>query len=490
MGNGMTPEQVDKQIQEALAKRLEKKGKTLSVLDKDKGKLGKLGGFIEVPKPKGSSKDSSRLTINVPCGSEKATLNLGAPSNKPLVDMGLTGQTRSHIHWTVTDKDPTTVSLGGGMTSPGQDGSNGAARGGFSGYAMVTQGKAYHESKGQYYIYSPSDVIARAGDGAEVLLQSDSGKGTFFTGAGTTIATGGGLSIVAAPGLTKETPTYGGNVTGAVKGGTDRSISQGFVTAFDQIQSYVGIVRGIASLVKARISGGKGKVITMANARAVGPLLANIAKAGLFAATQGKNANDISIASADNVGMEGKGATVWGTLGATLASLVAADVVGGTAGVKAATYCGIWGGGGVSIEGGLEVGLSSPGGPISGDARGDVSFVSKTKDAGMAAPKGTAQITGKKAYVYGDDEVKVGTTGWSMRASSNSLVMGATPTAHELKKDPAKKTAVVLTKGLAQLRADDDSYLGVTKDLIELKTKHINFEADNVYLKGKKITLG
>ncbi len=490
----VTLNEVDNRIRDALANRLEPMGKKLKPLDPQAGKLGKLGGFVEVPKPKGSSKDSSRLTIHVPCGSEHARLNLGAPSKGPLVDAGLTGQTKSHIHWNVTDTSPTTVSLGGKMTSPGQDGSNKAGRGGFTGYAMVTQGRAYHESAQQYYVYSPSDVIARADKGAEIVVQSDSGKGTFFAGGGATIGTGGALNIVAASGLTPEKPTYGGNVEGKVKGGVDRTASKFAHTAFDQGQTLIGMARASVALAKAKPKLGDGTLISMSTARAVGPLLADAAKTVLFYSSQGSNPHNIGIVSQDSVAMEGNSANVWGTMGAGIGSLVSADVVGGTAGIKAATYCGVWGGGGVSIEGVLDVAISAPAGPIQGDARGDVTFTSKTAGAGLAAPQGTAQLSGNEAYVYGKTHSKFAAPGWGFLATNESVEMGKLASADKSTKEAVGAPGIRITKKGITLMAGADCILGMStksqRIAMKFKGKGDVVSKGPLNVDGKKLLLG
>ena len=93
-----------------------------------------------------------RYTLVVPNKGELSTLNLGQadPGANRINDTGLTGHSKTHVHFAKFDDPSTIISLGGGTTH-GWAGFKDVL-GSMQGYTMQTDGAAYQDSLGQFYV--------------------------------------------------------------------------------------------------------------------------------------------------------------------------------------------------------------------------------------------------------------------------------------------------------------------------------------------------
>ena len=151
--------------------------------------------------------DADRHTIHVP--SEETVLSLGAASPRWKTDIGITGYTNAHVHFeTKTGDHKTIVSLGESAHTAAIHGFGSLPPSGTEGYAMVTDGHAWHESQGQHYILAQEgDMLAFAlGAGRRVVVQADAG-GVDLNGEEVTLS-GGSVAIGAASGLAMQLPIY------------------------------------------------------------------------------------------------------------------------------------------------------------------------------------------------------------------------------------------------------------------------------------------
>src|SRR5262249_28564848 len=117
-----------------------------------------------------------RYTINVP-HEDESVLNIGQACETRINDTGITGRTKSHIHWHATEEPNTTMVAIGGPTTvemEGQGGNNLACNAGFM---VVTEGKLWTDAHGQHYAVSRhGDIVVRtAGHGKRAVLQADGG---------------------------------------------------------------------------------------------------------------------------------------------------------------------------------------------------------------------------------------------------------------------------------------------------------------------------
>ncbi|MEO7329146.1 MAG: hypothetical protein ABI193_11235 [Minicystis sp.] len=101
----------------------------------------------ETPEPSGGA---NRLRIHVP--TDNAELLMGSAA-KEGDDVGLRASATTHIHLVTTAAPATVVSLGGPAQSITSNGALGEPAG-TSGYAMVTDGAAYHDADGEHYVIS------------------------------------------------------------------------------------------------------------------------------------------------------------------------------------------------------------------------------------------------------------------------------------------------------------------------------------------------
>lgn len=163
------------------------------------------------PAPAQQTSGPHRYTILAP-HTDASKVNIGMASPH-IPDTGITGQTTSHIHWhTVGNPDGrTSMLLLGGSTNRGFAGFDGNVLGRAEGYAMVTQGKGWHDVK------QKSGFISREGDlmihaaaaGKRAVLQAPQGTVDIVAGQQAQIVSKGMIAISAQSAAdTSESPQY------------------------------------------------------------------------------------------------------------------------------------------------------------------------------------------------------------------------------------------------------------------------------------------
>ncbi len=488
----VTAKEVDDKILAALQNRLGKEGATLKTIDPKAGELGRLGTLIDVAKPTGSSKDSSRLTIHVPCGGENSYLNLGSQAGAPeIYDNGIVAKTKSHIHWHTTAM-PTYVGLGiksadGSMSDGAIDGSPTLA----TGYLMLTNGHASHESTGQHYLTSSNgDVVVRSMK-QSLQLVSDTEQAILAGKKAVTVGSATKVAIVADGGLDFSAPNYPSAVAHELP-----DTAMGLVgTSF---QAFLSTASTILAALNARSAYTKATAPNNATAmqghakKAAGALIAAVAKTNATVASFAVQEPSLDLAAP--LGRATMGAlfsTCWGKVASLLAGGLTADVAAATASVTGATYAGLSAGIGASVEGLLESSVNSTFGETFVGAKKSVFVTSDTANAQVEAMNGMASLRGKTAHVYGADCMKAAAKGWGMVATNNSITMGALPMAHEAKKEPASSSAVLLKEDLALLKANDDCAVTLTRKDIFVTAENVDIDVTKHFsTSAKKILLG
>src|SRR5262245_16013822 len=84
-----------------------------------------------------------RLTFIVP-SPDKTKVNFGQKCPTHIDDVGITGQTDTHVHWHTQVAKPTLVTLGGPATSVGITSTDANLAKRIEGYGMFTDGQAWH----------------------------------------------------------------------------------------------------------------------------------------------------------------------------------------------------------------------------------------------------------------------------------------------------------------------------------------------------------
>lgn len=159
----------------------------------------------------------NRHTTFVP--SESTTFSLGEKCPERINDVGITGRTDNHVHLHVRTNNKTLVTLGSGATEVVIDAHDAKVPTKSTGYAMVTDQNAWHDSALQHFIVSRcEDVVIRApAEGKSILLQADAGHITAVADKTATFASLGQVKLIADPDAHVEAPAYEKGPEGKVK---------------------------------------------------------------------------------------------------------------------------------------------------------------------------------------------------------------------------------------------------------------------------------
>jgi hypothetical protein len=159
----------------------------------------------------------NRHTTFVP--SESTTFSLGEKCPERINDVGITGRTDNHVHLHVRTNNKTLVTLGSGATEVVIDAHDAKVPTKSTGYAMVTDQNAWHDSALQHFIVSRcEDVVIRApAEGKSILLQADAGHITAVAKETATFASLGQVKLIADPDAQLEGPAYEKGPEGKVK---------------------------------------------------------------------------------------------------------------------------------------------------------------------------------------------------------------------------------------------------------------------------------
>ncbi len=394
----------------------------------------------------------NRHTTFVP--SENTTFSLGEKCPERINDVGITGRTDNHVHLHVRTNNKTVVSLGSGATEVVIDAHDAKIPTKATGYAMVTDQNAWHDSFLQHFIVSRSeDIVLRApADGKTILLQADSGHVTAVAKETSTFASQGQVKIIADPDACLEEPSYEQGPTGQVQasfGSLERRLG---VNVAKWVTGAYGVL-GSLFLLNGKEPVWKKPVWKPKNLLETGKALKDGYKLGssiykYFTHTDGGTGKlTLAASSSASVGSMGS-LSMYGVKDATVVSEHGVSVLGLKAAMKGLLKADMWGGNKASVKAGKDVSIEGEWGKASVKGRKDVDISSTT--AGVAIQGDTnVQVTAKtgEAYLHSAKHSYIGAgTGFGLVTTPDVLSLGKISSGGEdfgkTKIDPKKGIAI------------------------------------------------
>lgn len=438
-----------------------------------------------------------RYSIIVPNQGENSWLNLGQADPNRINDTGMSGMSKTHIHFHKFDSPATIVALGG-PTNHGWCSYKDTPLDRMQGYTMVTLGASYQESHEQTYIVSTDeDVVVRAAK-KRILLKADAEDVVIEAAHYVSLGAKKSIKIVGDSGLGLDDPGYKTAITAELSKSFDVKAQKKAASIADNLQSIYGVLGSVIKLngkepVWKKFAWKPESWLDVVKGLAdTGKLVASISRFVMSDDASGKvdiQAETYASLSADNA------ASIYGTMSASLTSLVSASVLGGTAGLKAAAWASVWGGISTSVKAGKDVTVEGEFGKAKLKGRADVS-VSSTTAGVMVQGETDAQVTaGKDAYLYGKKNVYAaagGATAYGLGASVNGLCLGKFTSGEKFESPaPEKKESFwVISSGLGATFKSGKIQLDDSKFDTKAGKVDIKATSGNVTVTGSKILLG
>jgi hypothetical protein len=440
----------------------------------------------------------NRHTTFVP--SENTTFSLGEKCKDRINDVGITGRTDNHVHFEVTAKNKTLVSLGGSATDTvieSFDADHVPKKS--VGYSMVTDEHAWHDAKKHQY------SIAREGDTAVVaaaahrraMLQATSGLVEINAKEGIS-ASSTGLYICADPGLTYKDPKYDKDLEGATGKSTVAKWARLASGAVDVIQSGLTLVRSFKKTFKKGEDKKAGWKEDAAHAFEMGKWIYDAVKMEqaivklkkLYDDDPSKPASSgcVKIAATEDIGMlAGHNASLYGMKSVGISSLMSASV----SATHKATIKGVYqvgvSGHKVSVKGTKQVKINADSGNVE---------ITAKKDASTDA-EGSVRLTSKKfaqlntdgrVFVQGLESAFIGAgegSGYAFLVDVNGMYLGKFSNPKNMPDSkPIKDEGIFQNKDTIMTRLKDSRIEANKKD-IRLKSPKIKLNGDEVTVKGK-----
>lgn len=441
-----------------------------------------------------------RVTFVVPVPDE-TQVSFGAASPQRINDVGITGKTKTHIHWHVHGGTKTVVTLGSGATTagnvPAYDATIPTAG---SGYAMATEGVAWHDSNlKQYMVSRTGDVVVRS-VGRNALFKSDAHDLAVEAGATVSIGAKTSVKIVGDSGLGFDNPNYGTNTTAALSQSFDLKAEKIAISVADIVQSTYGVLGSVIKLNGKEPVWKKVEWKSMTNwdvAKVIvdlGKLASSIYRTYASAHATGKvDVNAETYASMSG----GIAASLYGRVSASVTSYVSASLLGGTAGVKGLAWTSVWGGLGTSVKAGKDVAVEGEYGKASLKGKKDVEVSSST--AGVKIQGDTdAQLIGKSgtAFVYGKTKffgAAGAGAGYGAEATSGGFRLGKISSGAD-KADSVSfdmNNAISIVDGSITLKHNESEInLGNAAKMSKGGGTFLELTSSQAHLNGNKVLLG
>jgi hypothetical protein len=422
-----------------------------------------------------ATSDANRYTIYAPY--DRTVLSLGKGSAW-IKDDGITGKTKKHIHFEVKDEAKTIVVLGGPSLDAGLcswEGNFIAAQN--EGFAMVTDANAWQEAKEQHVILcSEGDVVVRSAGEKKVLVQADGGDLKLAAGESIVVGAKKNVQIYGHSAAKMEDPRYKTPVAKELEQKFEASWTQTATSAFDNIQTVYGAISSALSMTRKKGKWHKPEP-TVKNAKEVVAVLADIAK--MVAAFWPKDeTGKVEIIAENDAGIvAGKGLELFGKTSVGISSLVTCDIIGGTTGMKALTYGGVWAGVMASLKGGVDVCVQAEHGEAELVASKDITIESQSAGVKIEG-KECVQMIGEEgsAGVWGKTWTYIGAghgAGFGAQFTPSLIKIGLAARANKLD-DPGIKT-------LNQIQIEDGRIGAI------VSTSSVLIEKDALTLKGDKV---
>ncbi|MBM4359630.1 MAG: hypothetical protein FJ096_16125 [Deltaproteobacteria bacterium] len=441
-----------------------------------------------------------RYTIVVP-HNDDAVVNIGQAASTRINDTGITGRTKSHVHWhTTADPNRTMVALGGPTNEgwAGFQGNNFLLKN--DGFMMVTENHSWMEAKHQLYLLSREHdaVVRTAGAGRRAVLQADAGEVDVVAKHHVYVTSD--AVAVSATGATEPTAdiNYKADWTTDMSKAMASTGSKDIMTIVKSIYSAYDIVTKFPKRWKKRE---KGQLVRRpkpsadwskwdADAKKFRKTADEFHK--LFAAPK-LSAGEVKIGAASKVGiLAGNEVSAFGTLGASVGSALRTSISAGlSASLKASLFAGI-GGMYTSVKGYKKVEISSEGETVVKGSEG-VDVTAESGGVSISANKHAQVVADDGAYVQGKQSAYVGggeSSGYAFCADANGMSLGKFTgmTAFDSAK-PVREQGITQDRNTLMMRMKQ-SRIEANTDNVRFKSPKVKINGDNsVTVKGSKILL-
>lgn len=441
----------------------------------DPGTAGMLDAEV-TPKAGKQTHDEHRLSFLLP-NSDATALHLGAET-KGGKDRGIRGLTEKHVHFEVTSENKTLITLGGPMQEtkfPAGDGNTAAT--GTKGYAMATEGTAWHVAAKQHVLKSITDdlLLASEGQGKTAALHSLHGPVSIAGDDDVSMGTPANVWIGADPGgVVKQAKFQKGFEDGWSKFFANKC-EKGLMSLLDLTQSMHALITKEMSVAAAAKEGQNGwenesnwsKAKQLVDLGKVISLVVRWCADNLDSNAAGK----VSIAATTFASITGDiAASLYGNLSASVTSPVSASLLGGTASVKGLVWGSLWSAVGTSVKSLKDVDIKAENGELKmkGGKTAELSTGGTLKLAGKKNAQLCADVT---AFVHGKAETQV-----ACGAESEGTGLLMKPDALWLGKmqDPSKLDGIVDDKQRLEINAKDKViFLGMEERGLKIETSKV-----------------
>lgn len=463
--------------------------------------------FVEsnVSRPAVAARTSGphRYTIVAP-HTDAAVLNIGQACPTRINDTGITGRTRSHIHWHVTDVSKTMLCLGGGT----REGFVGHAANNLesnAGFMAVTEGYGWLEAnQHQYLISRVGDATLRtAGAGKRVRLQADQGE-IDLVAMNQVYVSSPGVSISAPGEVTPNTEVnYQGSWTGALPKAHSGGFTKWLVGVLGAMAAAHDLGKKAIKTVKT-VKDGKWKHTDYAW-KDVAKWAVDFTK---FAAFQAPSAlslwgssdpkgGAVKIAADDHASiLAGQKTSIFGGLAYSAGGGIWATVAAGiSASVKGRVFAGL-GGMYSSVKGYRQVEIGSDYGKAVLSAKKEVSISggTRTEIGGVDA----AQLSSEKdVLINAGEHVNIGCGGGdgvAVTMEPTKMYVGSHSSVDAIKSAPAKADHLMtIDVGGDEFRIQwNDSRLKIKNNDVQLLGEQVNINSysGDTKIDGNSIHLG
>jgi hypothetical protein len=422
-----------------------------------------------------------RYTIDVPDTAEQTVLNLGHGDPKRyLDDDGISARTNSQIQLHAKNKDVgTMVVLGGKITADHAEiVDHKSAITNNQGLSAITNGLLWAESQKDMNLASVTGQTTLRSYAGMTRVQA---KMNVEVGADEKVIIGAknSVAIVAEPSVDASDRDYGKQFTGKFADTAKWQIIKDGVSISDIVAS---VTSAILPVLKQETSYKAGENARKDKKTEWPKTVADWGKvaSSLYRLVDAKDsAGKVSISADNYASVTGHiGTSIYGRFSASLASLVSASIIGGTASMKGIAWTSIWGGNGVSVRSLTgSASLKSDFGKASVSAKGEVNISSEDcvviggdKGAELKSLKGPVFLSGPGIGIGAGTK----DTGMGVLMTSTGVMFGGVS-------NPGKRAM----QNNKTTRVNVDS----KKEEISLNTPNgnkVHMKSDGVHIHGEK----
>lgn len=401
-----------------------------------------------VPAPAAQTGDPHRVTFLLP-NSDTTVFSLGAAATDTsrVKEPGIRGRTDHHVHFQVAVDEKTTMWLGKAMVDAAATPTTGwfspAIWNSLTGYAMVTEGAQWHESRiGSWMVSREGDVHVRSAQ-KDVDIKSDVAKVHITGKKGVAVSAAGNVNIGASGDVAPEDKRWRQHLEGTAGDIAGAKFNQHSMKVLDFATAVYSLCMSFRSAKKKAKEGQSAWEAAPAldKAKMVTDGAKLVSQVGRFCSSWWKDGQvgTVSIGAETYAGLTGGvAASMYGGLSASVTSLLSASLLGGTAGVKGLAWASVWSGLGTSVKSIKDVSLESEFAKTKVKAKKDVDIAAEEGKV-VVAGNTLAQLSGiaGAAGVHGCNRGYIGAGsggGYGLIARPASLLLGKISTAKDVEK--------------------------------------------------------